>query len=97
MFWAPCSVVSACVGKLPALSMKMPAPAQTLPTVVPEDFDEGAIKDSDSDADPSVAALEPDLAEAWLGVSDPDLALPEGATAAASQDCRYVAGSLLLL
>ena len=72
----------------------MPAPAQTLPTVVPEEFDEGAIKDPDSDTDPSVAASEPDLAESWLGVSDPDLALPESAPAAANQDCRYVAGSL---
>ncbi len=85
-------MVFACVGTSSAHPRKMPAHLQTLPTVVPEDFDEGAIKDSDSEADPIVAALEPDLAESWLRFrtdSDPEVALPEVATGASCQDCRH--------
>ena len=61
--------------------------AQDLPTVVAEDFDEGVIKDCDSDAE--AAAQAPSAAGTGIGGSlDADMDLTQD-SASGGADCRY--------
>ena len=60
--------------------------AQDLPTVVTEDFDEGVIKDCDSDAEPVVQA--PSVAATGIsGSLDADVDLTQD-SAPGGADCR---------